>query len=404
MAARPTRDEAHAALMQSQMLSQWGMNPVQASMQTAMLPQIMQMKQAELMQKLATDTRKAYLERFKEYYQFDGTQIESFRKDFRDIRNTILNMIPDSDGANKEIKVMYESFLESYPEMYLQLIPKEILQAKLSQKCSAQNKELREIIPQISASIVDIMRKLAGLQETLGVSPLVSTVMGEMPDPIALMTNPQYAPYKKAMKIFQVVQQRAPDAAAFQADPIAAMKASGPITIHKRNADGTDMLDENGRRIVTEQYSADDILAAVDLLTKTQMGSACAPYGPEFTQKGPKPNKNAAACLASGPDAAWSTGNVSDPKGSKQLYHAQRLPDGSIDWVLTGDMAPVVAGFPGMPDPTTFAQSGYNINGLTGMPGMVPGMAAGGFYQPQPKARKSKKSKSASKSKSKSKK
>ena len=356
--------------------------PTEASLQTAMLPQIMQMKQAELMQKLAKESREAYLKRFEEYYGFNSEsgkkQLQEFKDDFEKVQNIILNMIPGGE-ENKPLKEMYTSFLKTYPEMFLQLVPQEILQAKLSQKCSEQNRILREVIPQISESIVDIMRKLARLQEVLGVSPLVSTVMGEMPDPIALMTNPQYEPYKKAMKIFQMIKDGVTPEH-FNRDPIKAMKE---VSEQANGVYGEDGI---------KAFSKEDLDDAINLLEKTAIGSACAPYGPEFSQKGPKPNKNAAACLAEakGVEGAWSIGNPSDPKGSKQMYRAQRLADGSIDWVLTGDMAPIVNGFPGMPMPKDFNALQY-AQATQGMPG--------GFYQPQPKARKSKKTKSSSKAK-----
>ncbi|CAN0511284.1 unnamed protein product, partial [Phaeothamnion confervicola] len=103
---------------------------------------------------------------------------------------------------------MYTSFLKTYPDMFLTMIPREILELKLNEKCREQNRILRQVIPEISTKIVDIMKELARVQEALGVSPLVSTVLGDMPDPLALMTNPQYEPYKKAMEVFEAVKQQ----------------------------------------------------------------------------------------------------------------------------------------------------------------------------------------------------
>jgi len=390
--SRKARDEDIAALRDSQMFAQFGMmpTPAQAGLQTAMLPQIMQMKQMELMQRLAKDTREAYLQRFAKYYQFDDIELREFELDFNKVKKIIQDMIPPGD-ENKAVRDMYDQFLSSYPEMYLSMIPREVLQAKLSEKCQKQNNTLRQSIPAISERIVEIMRELARLQEELGVSPLVSTVMGDMPDPIALMTNPQYAPYKAAMAVFQAMREYAENNNGMLTvrDP-----ADNSITRHGFREYALKYM-ENHTGDLAPAFSEDQVKDAIKLLSGTSMGSACAPFGPEYNQKGPKPNKNAAACLAGGSNDAWSTGNPNDPKGSKQIYRAQRLPDGRIDWVLTGDMAPVVAGFPGMPVPDNFNASQYGM----AMQGM-PGMAAGGFYQPQPKARKSsKKTKSSSKAK-----
>ena len=381
------RAEDYNALMQSQLFAHMGMmpTPAQASLQTAMLPQIMQMKQAELMQNLAMKSREAYMNTFEKYYKFTNPELQTFKGQFDEVKETIMKMIPD---GNEDLKKLYSGFLSTYPDMWMTMIPKEILQAKLSQKCGEQNNELRQAIPRISQMIVEIMRELARLQETLGVTPIVQTVLGDMPDPIALMTNPQYAPYKTAMAVFQAAKDWATAIDAegkIQTDPEFTKDALKYMKDRGYETNGIPAGNDN------EAFNADQVKETIKLLSSTAMGSACAPYGPEFNQKGAKPNKNAAACLASGEDAAWSTGNPNDPKGAKQIYRAQRLPDGSIDWVLTGDMAPVVAGFPGMPDPNAFP-SAY-LQGMQGMP------CAGGFYQPQPKARKSKKSKSASKAK-----
>jgi len=395
--SRKSRDQDIAALRDSQMFAQFGMmpTPAQAGLQTAMLPQIMQMKQMELMQRLAKDTREAYLQRFAKYYQFDDIELQEFERDFNKVKTIIQDMIPPGD-ENKAVRDMYDQFLSSYPEMYLSMIPREVLQAKLSEKCQKQNTILRESIPAISERIVEIMRELARLQEELGVSPLVSTVMGDMPDPIALMTNPQYAPYKNAMAVFQAMRKHAESNNGMETvrDP-----DTNAIIRHGFREYALKYMEEHTRSVgppYNPAFDEDQVKDAIKLLSGTSMGSACAPFGPEYNQKGPKPNKNAAACLASGSNDAWSTGNPNDPKGSKQIYRAQRLPDGSIDWVLSGDMAPVVAGFPGMPVPANFNASQYGM-AMQGMPGMA---GPGGFYQPQPKARKSsKKTKSSSKAK-----
>jgi len=134
------------------------------------------------MNEVAQKYQDKYVQNFKDRYGFKEGDLDTLKEEFNDITKHITELIPDED-----LKTMYKKYVQSYPHMYLSMIPPEALQA------------IRAEVTEMSKCVTTLVKSLSKLQMASGVPPIVSLMFESMPDPLTAITDPMYSTYNDAI-------------------------------------------------------------------------------------------------------------------------------------------------------------------------------------------------------------
>lgn len=327
-------DFQHA--QQAQMISDNFKIPVQGAHNPGMwaniLPAAIQIHEHKKMNEVAQKYQDKYVQNFKDRYGFKEGDLDTLKEEFNDITKHITELIPDED-----LKTMYKKYVQSYPHMYLSMIPPEALQAKLAVKCHHDNIKLRAEVTEMSKCVTTLVKSLSKLQMASGVPPIVSLMFESMPDPLTAITDPMYSTYNDAITTYH--------------------KLAGDNTVPGEvDASGNPVFDSNGEMILASSVllskpmdaldkfemnppgdvTPDDVKALKTVISNMGTSSGCQTFGDEWNHMGPEPAMNPAMCL--GEEDKMQAGNPRHPQGRTAVYKAQRTQDGGAQWVMKGQV------------------------------------------------------------------
>jgi hypothetical protein len=344
-----------------------------AGVMANILPAAIQIEEHKKMTEVARQYQEKYVNDFKTKYGFKSGDLESLREDFDTITKQVTDLIPEGDMRN-----IYKKYVESYPHMYLSMIPAEALQSKLAVKCVTENRVLRAEIEKMSACVSTLVQGLSKLQMAAGVPPIVNLMFESMPDPLTSITDPMYHSYNEAIQTYHklLAVEVGEGDKDIRADPVGAIQA---FIASKPSIEG----------VTDESLSA--------LLTVIQnMGtqSGCTPYGDEWNHDGPEPAMNPAMCMG---EESMQAGNPRHHQGRSAVYQAQRTQDGGAQWVLKGQVPNVAGGAPQFVQPGHPGQMFHQQQPAYGSDPWA-GFAPAGHQMPVRKASKKAPKKSSKKS------
>ncbi|CAM9101711.1 unnamed protein product [Sphacelaria rigidula] len=314
-------------------------------MMAGILPAALKIDEHKQMRKVAEEYYERYIKKFNRKYGFSKEQIEELVKEFNRVTAEITRLIPD-----EKMRDMYSKYVESYPTMYLSMIPAEALQTKLAVKCVTENKILREKIESVSSCVSTLVKNLTDLQFSAGI-PLIENLMFEsMPDPLTAITDPMYHKYNDAIVTYhKLLDDTNVDNAIERVDQ----------TPNNKNLDVTpgglsceqllrlepvkyleELVKKGNDHTTTPANGSAEIISLVKLqelkevMTNMQAQSGCQPFGDEWNHQGPTPAMNPAMCL--GENDEFQPGNPRHNEGRTNLYQAKRDQNENAHWVQSG--------------------------------------------------------------------
>ena len=350
--------------------------PKGMGMMAGILPAALKIEEHKQMRKVAERYYEKYIKDFNRKYGFQPEQIEALVTEFREVTDEIAALIPDEG-----MRQMYQKYIDSYPTMYLSMIPVEALQTKLAVKCVTENANLRKKIEEMSSCVSSLVRNLTELQITAGIPPIVNLMFESMPDPLTAMTDPMYHKYNDAIttyhKLLQVedhvplgengnaimrVDGKTPSdlsAAAFlRQEPVHFLKE-----LFKAHSNGYSPPGYDG-------VSGKELKELMTVMDNMQTQSGCQPFGDEWNHTGPTPAMNPNMCL--GEADRFQPGNPRHNEGRTNVYQAKRGPDGQAHWVQSGAIPALSSGGPQMVQHTPQPQGPDQWAGMRHMPGVDP--------------------------------
>lgn len=377
-----------------------GVLPQGMGMMAGILPAALKIEEHKQMRLVAEKYYEKYIKDFNRKYGFNGDQIKELVDEFKEVTDQITRLIPD-----EKMREMYQKYVDSYPTMYLSMIPAEALQTKLAVKCVTENKLLREKIETMSGCVSTLVKNLTDLQISAGIPPIVNLMFESMPDPLTAITDPMYHKYNDAIVTYHKLLQddQSPDATFTRVDtknpqpatvatgadflrvePVhyltqlsAKLNTSGAPQLIK-DATGSQKKDAHGNLM---EVTVKDVADLTEVMTNMQTQSGCQPFGDEWNHQGPTPAMNPAMCL--GEKDRFQPGNPRHNEGRTNLYQAKRDQNGNAHWVQSGQIPALSAGGPQMVQHQ--AQPMQQPNqwaGLRHMPGVDPRPTQPPSYHP----------------------
>lgn len=342
--------------------------PPGMGMMAGILPAALKIEEQKQMRKVAERYYEKYIKDFNRKYGFKPDQIEDLVTEFKTVTDEIAKLIPDP-----EMQSMYRKYIDSYPTMYLSMIPVEALQTKLAVKCVTENKVLREKIEEMSACVSSLVKNLTELQISAGIPPIVNLMFESMPDPLTAMTDPMYHKYNDAITTYHKLLKKdgdQPDVERLDKTP----NRNGPTPLSTAaflRQEPVHFLKELVRTQGTYgDVSAKEVEELKVIMENMQTQSGCQPFGAEWNHTGPTPPMNPNMCL--GEKDRFQPGNPRHNEGRTNLYQAKRGPDGQAHWVQTGAIPALGSGGPQMVQHTPQPQGPNQWSGMSHMPGVDP--------------------------------
>lgn len=313
-----------------------GQNP---GMWANILPAAIQIEEHKKMNQVALEYQKNYVDNFQRKYGFSSDDLTELRDEFKTITDHITGLIPDG-----ELQTMYRKYVESYPHMYLSMIPKEALQSKLAVKCVRENKTLRNEVASMSKCVTSLVQSLSKLQMAAGVPPIVNLMFESMPDPLTAITDPMYNSYNEAIKTYHALSGSSLGTTMEDADGTVIFAKDGilsnpvaALSAFQADADAASL--DQDKKLLSDGSTTIKMAQIQDLqkvIDNMGTSSGCQAYGNEWNHTGPEPAMNPSMCL--GPDDVMQPGNPRNAHGRTAVYKAQRTQDGGARWVMKGQV------------------------------------------------------------------
>lgn len=361
-----------------------GVLPPGMGMMAGILPAALKIQEHKQMREVAEKYYEKYIKDFNRKYGFSEPQITELVEEFNLVTGEICNLIPD-----EKMRDMYKKYIESYPTMYLSMIPAEALQTKLAVKCVTENKALRTKIEEMSSCVSSLVRNLTDLQISAGIPPIVNLMFESMPDPLTAMTDPMYQKYNDAIVTYhKLLQDESPVRGSIaRLDPTSAhipksneflrMEPVHYLTQLAEKVGNVTFTDTKGKNISVDKGKIEELAL---VMSNMQTQSGCQPFGDEWNHAGPEPAMNPAMCL--GEDDKFQPGNPRNNFGRTSVYQAKRDPSGNARWVQSGTIPGLSDGGPQMvqtqPQPV---QNTNQFAGMSHMPGVDPRPMSQGYQQ-----------------------
>ena len=330
-----------------------GVLPQGMGMMAGILPAALKIEEHKKMREVAERYYEKYIKDFNRKYGFKDDQIKDLVDEFKQVTDEICRLIPDD-----KMRDMYQKYIDSYPTMYLSMIPAEALQTKLAVKCVTENKILRGKIEEMSGCVSTLVKNLTDLQISAGIPPIVNLMFESMPDPLTAITDPMYHKYNDAIVTYHKLLKdtnQDPNIVRVDGNPNnrdfdgSALPANQGLTnadllrlepVHYLKQVAGDLYVNN------ENIKLQDIKDLMTVMENMQTQSGCQPFGDEWNHTGPQPAMNPAMCL--GENDRFQSGNPRHNVGRTNLYQAKRDQNGNAQWVQTGQIPALSAGAPQM--------------------------------------------------------
>lgn len=179
-----------------------------------------------------------YMRNLKNKYGFGDKELAMVEQDFEQVSGRIKGIIKNIGTPQSE---RYSKYLEMYPFMFFNAVPREVLESRLTLHAVEENNALRKQVTEMSIAIGHLVKNLADIQNTLRLPPIAKVVFEHLPDPLLDTANTSHAKYSKAMDVYHSIytqlekssEQLAKflgDVEAFLSNDINSLVSSGAIT------------------------------------------------------------------------------------------------------------------------------------------------------------------------------
>jgi hypothetical protein len=295
-----------------------------------------QQKQMDAMSKVLSDR---YKETLKSTYGFTDPELQEYQRIYDRNVEEVLKLIGDS---NNPLYKAYKTYLDSYPNLYLQMIPREVIIGKLNIHARKDNIQIRKMVEAMQPQIQKLTSINHILKKTIAKDPFVQIRAASNPKDDSFLTDPNVENYQNMMILTASYYKDNPDAKQpWESDFVAAVRQELVDDAEFGTDDGrVYTFGDAGLRIILTHAEIDDALKYAE---NAQKGTGCQPFGDDFTYTGPKPAMSAAMCyqqMVDGTDKrVVFPGNVRNVNSRNLFYTPIRLPNGQFDWKLVGNNA-----------------------------------------------------------------
>ena len=228
----------------------------------------------EELKKVTERYHNVYIKNLKNKYGFNDEAIGVLREDFKKMAADILKYIERDEPQNTE---QYREYLDTYPFLYFNVIPREVIESRIAAKCAEENKLLRSTLADVTKSLSELVLSVSKLQVMTSVPPIARAIFEDLPDPLTANSDTtmfQYynADIKTYYKVHQEAKKRPDHLNAFLTNPV-------------------EFLNRNQ---IIGGVTQDEIESLKELIVGLSTGKGCFPKGPEqWNHQGPEPPMDA---------------------------------------------------------------------------------------------------------------
>lgn len=155
--------------------------------------------------------RDKYMRNLRNKYGFGDREVAMVKDDFQRVSARLLKIIEQSGAADTKT---YKKYLETYPFLFFDAVPEEVLEGRLAAHAVEENNKLRQQVTEMSASIGHLLTNLADIQKTLELPPIAKAVFEHLPDPLILASDPTYPKYRRGMDVYHSIYTQLGDGSA----------------------------------------------------------------------------------------------------------------------------------------------------------------------------------------------
>lgn len=146
-----------------------------------------------------------YLDHLQRSFGLTNENMEDLHEEFRGIANNILQLIRDNEGRDPSIFEANTRFMETYPYLYFSVIPRQIIESRLTAKCVEQNKILHAKIAHMSETIGGLVKQFAEIEIASGIPPITRSVFESIPDPLSVQYDTRFQKYSGYMDTYHKI-------------------------------------------------------------------------------------------------------------------------------------------------------------------------------------------------------
>lgn len=256
-----------------------------------------------------------YIKSITEKYGFTEDTMQDLKKQFSEIAKKIMEVI-DSTEPDLEKKKQYRSYMESYPFLYFNIMPREVIESLIAAKCVEENKLLRSTLADVTQNLSDLVHNVSELQVLTSVPPIARAIFEQLPDPLAANNERSMMYYYKHdmdtyHRVHEYVKKDMNSLNAFLAKPVEFMESQKDLHSKIKNV------------------TPEDIKSLKELIVGLKTGKGCFPRThAEWTNSGPEPpmDANGEACRGK-----YRMGNPNSDKAGV-MYTSADNGSGTYTW------------------------------------------------------------------------
>jgi len=124
-----------------------------------------------------------YIKEIQLTYGFSTNTMIGIHKEFEEVAASMLESI-SKDEKFKDQYEFYKDYLKKYPNLYMSIVPKQVLDSRIAARCIKENKHLKEQLAEMGKSLGHVVNQFSTLQELTGLPPLVKVLFSSIPSPL----------------------------------------------------------------------------------------------------------------------------------------------------------------------------------------------------------------------------
>lgn len=236
----------------------------------------------EQLKKVTDRYHNTYIRTITEKYGFNESTMQELKTDFSEIAKKIMDVIDKTEGDPQK-KEQYRAYMDSYPFLYFNIMPREVVESMIAKKCVEENKLMRSTLADVSKNISDLVHNVSKLQVMTSVPPIARAIFEQLPDPLTVNNERSMLYYYQNdmdtyYKVHKHVKNDMNNLNAFLTNPVAFMGGENDPTFDLKRAGIT----------------LDEIKSLKELIIGLQTGKGCFPKThADWTKEGPEPPMDA---------------------------------------------------------------------------------------------------------------
>ena len=219
-----------------------------------------------------------YIADMKRKYGFNDETMRVLKDDFKKMTEDILEVIKRDEP--EEQYQQYKEYLNSYPFLYFNVIPREVVESMIAAKCVEENRLLRSTLADVTKNLSELVLSVSKLQVMTSVPPIARALFEELPDPLTANSDHSMLHYYHAdMNTYYKVHEYA---------------KSNPVDLNHFLTNPVEFLSDEIKIAEIPEVSEAEIKNLKELIIGLQTGKGCFPKGiEEWNHVGPEPPMDA---------------------------------------------------------------------------------------------------------------